>query len=91
MRLIPPTVDQVLVSSVMRSRVPEMEAVFVIGAVEGQFPRVLPEDPILPDGEREAFNGSAAERIGEGSERELLEMPFFDYVAARRVRGGCWW
>ena len=45
--LIPPTVDQVVVSSVMRSRVPEMEAVFVIGAVEGQFPKVPPEDPIL--------------------------------------------
>jgi len=84
--LIPPTVDQVVVSSVMRSRVPEMEAVFVIGAVEGQFPKVLPEDPILSDEQREAFNRAAAEPIGEGSGQELLEMPFFDYVAMTRSR-----
>ena len=50
--LIPPTVDQVLVSSVTRSRVPELDAVFVLGVLEGQMPKVLPEDPILSDAQR---------------------------------------
>jgi ATP-dependent helicase/nuclease subunit B len=84
--LIPPTVDQVLVSSVTRSRVPEMEAVFVLGAVEGSFPKVVEENPILSDAQREAFNHQAADPISEGSDRQLLEMPFFDYVALTRAR-----
>lgn len=84
--LIPPTVDQVLVSSVTRSRVPEMEAVFVLGAVEGSFPKVVEENPILSDAQRQAFNTQAADPISEGSDRQLLEMPFFDYVALTRAR-----
>jgi ATP-dependent helicase/nuclease subunit B len=83
--LIPPTVDQVLISSVTRSRVPELQAVFIIGAVEGQFPRVPEEDAILSDAQREAFNARAVEPIADGSGRQLLEMPFFDYVALTRA------
>ncbi len=45
--LVPPTVDQVLVSSVVRSRVPGLRVGFVMGAVEGQFPKVGEEDAIL--------------------------------------------
>ncbi len=82
--LIPPTVDQVLVSSVTRSRVPELDVVFLVGAVEGQFPKVVEEDPILSDAQREVFN-TTADPIGEGSDRQLLEMPFFDYVALTRA------
>jgi ATP-dependent helicase/nuclease subunit B len=84
--LIPPTVDQVIVSGVTRARIPEMDTVFILGAVEGQFPKVVPEDPILSDAQREAFNACAADPIGEGSDRQLLEMPFFDYVALTRAR-----
>jgi ATP-dependent helicase/nuclease subunit B len=83
--LIPPTVDQVLVSSVTRSRVPELEVVFILGALEGQFPKVVEEDPILSDAQRETFNARAADPIGEGSDRQLLEMPFFDYTAFTRA------
>ena len=84
--LIPPTVDQVIVSGVTRARIPEMDTVLILGAVEGQFPKVVPEDPILSDAQREAFNACAADPIGEGSDRQLLEMPFFDYVALTRAR-----
>jgi ATP-dependent helicase/nuclease subunit B len=83
--LIPPTVDQVLVSSVTRSRVPELKVAFVIGAVEGQFPKVLSEDPILSDLQREVINATSPFPIGEGSDRQLIEMPFFDYAALTRA------
>jgi ATP-dependent helicase/nuclease subunit B len=83
--LIPPTVDQVVVSSVTRSRVPELQVVFLMGAIEGQFPKVVSEDAILSDAQREAFNARAADPIGEGSDRQLLEMPFFDYTALTRA------
>ena len=83
--LIPPTVDQVLVSSVTRSRVPELRAVIILGAVEGKFPKVVEEDPILSDGQRAFFNGQTADPIGAGSDRQLLEMRFFDYSALTRA------
>ena len=82
--LIPPTVDQVLVSSVTRSRVPELEVVFLVGAVEGQFPNVVEEVAILSVTQREVFT-VAAVPIGAGSDRQLLELPFFDYVALTRA------
>ncbi len=63
--LIPPTLDQVLVSSVARSRVPELEVVIVLGALEGQFPKVEEEDVILSDVQRAQFNAQAARiRLG---------------------------
>ena len=83
--LIPPTVDQVLVSSVTRSRVPELRAVMVLGAVEGKFPKVVEEDPILSDVQRAFFNGQTEDPIGVGSDRQLLEMRFFDYSALTRA------
>lgn len=83
--LIPPTVDQVLISSVVRSRVPELKVVLVLGAVEGAFPKVVPEDPILSDAQRELFEAASAEPIGPGTERTLLDMPFFDYTALTRA------
>jgi ATP-dependent helicase/nuclease subunit B len=83
--LIPPTVDQVLVSSVVRSRVPELKVVMVLGAVEGAFPKVVPEDPILSDAQRELFEAAGAVPIGPGTERTLLDMPFFDYTALTRA------
>jgi len=84
--LIPPTVDQVLVSSVQRGRVPEVRAVIVLGAIEGQMPKVVTEDPVLNDTQRETMNESSEFAIGGGADRQLLEMPFFDYVALTRAR-----
>jgi ATP-dependent helicase/nuclease subunit B len=83
--LIPPTVDQVQISSVVRSRVPELKVVLLLGAVEGAFPKVVPEDPILSDAQRELFEAASAEPIGPGTERALLDMPFFDYTALTRA------
>jgi len=83
--LIPPTVDQVLVSSVTRSRVPELRVAFLLGVVEGQFPKVVPEDPILSDLQREIIHASAGDAINGSSDRQLLEMPFFDYMAFTRA------
>lgn len=54
--IIPPTVDQVLVSSVTRSRHPELAVVLILGAVESRFPLVRPEDPLLNDQQRAVFN-----------------------------------
>ena len=83
--LIPPTVDQVIVSTPLRSRTPEITTAIVLGAVEGDFPKVDPEDPILSDAQRTIFNELTADPIVGGSDRKLLEMPFFDYVTLTRA------
>ncbi len=83
--LIPPALDQVLVSSAHRSRHPELHTVIMLGCVETCFPQVLPEDPMLDDRQRELFNSTGHAPIGGGSRQNLLEAPFFDYVAFTRA------
>lgn len=83
--LIPPALDQVLVSSVARSRHPELKIVFVLGAVETQMPPVRPEDPMLTDAQRSNFNEKTAMPVEPGSDQQLLESRFFDYVAFTRA------
>ena len=83
--LIPPALDQVLVSSADRSRHPELHTVIILGSVETRFPQVIPEDPMLDDRQRELFNAAGQAPIGSGSRQNLLEAPFLDYVAFTRA------
>ena len=55
--LTPPTVDQVLVGQVGRTRTPEVKAVFVLGMNEGQFPRAGRDESILSHWERRELRG----------------------------------
>ena len=82
--LIPPTLDQVLVSSVTRSRHPELKVAIILGAVESRFPMVRAEDPLLNDHQRAAFNAITLQPVAPGSDRQLLEARFFDYIAFTR-------
>ncbi|MGC8551850.1 MAG: PD-(D/E)XK nuclease family protein [Phycisphaerae bacterium] len=84
--LVPPALDQVLVSSVHRSRHPELHTAIVLGAAETQMPQVVPEDAFLSDVQRGAFNAVApGGEINPGSRQSLLEAPFFDYIALTRA------
>jgi ATP-dependent helicase/nuclease subunit B len=49
---IPPTLDQVLVGSIERSRHPNLKAVFLLGATQRQFPVPVSSDSILTDDDR---------------------------------------
>jgi len=51
---IPPALDQVLVGSIERSRHPDLKAVFLIGATQGQFPTAVPTSGILTDDDRQS-------------------------------------
>jgi len=83
--LIPPTLDEVLVSSVARSRHPELRVALILGALETQFPLVGAEDPLLNDAQRSAFNAAAEHPIGAGSQDDLLASKLLDYVAFTRA------
>lgn len=53
--LIPPSLDQVLVGSVNRSKNHAVKALFVLGANDGSFPSANVKEGILSDNDREAL------------------------------------
>jgi len=62
-----------------------LRVVFVLGLVEGEFPRRAVEDVFLRDREREALNRATAVRLRE-ARRELDDERFLFYVACTRAR-----
>ncbi|MBE3575713.1 MAG: PD-(D/E)XK nuclease family protein [Firmicutes bacterium] len=83
--LIPPSLDQVTISCVDRSRQPEVRAAFVLGLNDREFPSVPPEDPMFPDAERQELRQFQFE-LGPGSEGRLAREHYYVYVALTRAR-----
>jgi ATP-dependent helicase/nuclease subunit B len=80
---IPPTLDQVLVGSIERSRHPDLKAVFLIGATQRQFPVPLVSDSILTDDDRIAAE-SADFQLAPASSQMLTERQYLAYIAFTR-------
>jgi ATP-dependent helicase/nuclease subunit B len=80
---IPPTLDQVLVGSIERSRHPDLKAVFLIGATQRQFPVPLSSDSILTDDDRIAAE-SADFQLAPASSQTLTERQYLAYIAFTR-------
>jgi len=81
---IPPTLDQVLVGSIERSRHPDLKAVFLIGATQKQFPVPVSSDSILSDEDRKAAE-SAEFSLAATVERTLTERQYLAYIAFTRT------
>jgi ATP-dependent helicase/nuclease subunit B len=82
--LTPPTVDQVLVGVVDRTRVPAVKACAVLGLAEGQFPRVSLEESIYTDADRRALGRNEID-LDPDSSRRLLDEQFLGYLALSRA------
>jgi len=82
--LIPPTLDQVLIGQVDRTRTPEVKAAFVVGMSDGEFPRFHQEDPIFGDQERRRLNSDGRE-LGPDSKSKFDEERAFAYIALTRA------
>ncbi|MCC7350833.1 MAG: PD-(D/E)XK nuclease family protein [Phycisphaerales bacterium] len=78
--LTPPTVDQVLVGQMDRTRLSDVQAVLVLGLCEGSFPRRGGEDLILCDEERRSLRHWRLE-IDPDSRRRLLDENLLAYRA----------
>ena len=78
--LTPPTVDQVLVGQIGRTRTPDVRAVFVLGMNEGQFPRAGRDASILSHSERRELRRLHVD-LDPGSDRQLLDEQFLGYIA----------
>ena len=80
---IPPTLDQVLIGSIERSRHPDLKAVFLIGATQKQFPVPLVQECILTDDDRAAAE-SADFVLGSSAGQSLAERQYLAYIAFTR-------
>jgi len=80
---IPPTLDQVLVGSIERSRHPDLKAVFLIGATQRQFPVPISSNSILTDADRLAAE-SADFQLAATSSQGLTERQYLAYIAFTR-------
>lgn len=87
--LVPPSLDQVLVGSLERSRQPDVKAVFVLGVNDGVIPLRPAEDGILDEAERERLQAAGVE-LAPGATQRLLAEQFLLYQAFTRPSERLW-
>ncbi|MCG8408838.1 MAG: PD-(D/E)XK nuclease family protein [Phycisphaerales bacterium] len=87
--LIPSTLDQLLVSSIERSRHPPVKAMFVLGFADGHFPARVSNETIFGDQER-AFLESRAANLGRTRTQQLLDERLLAYIAVTRPSEFLW-
>lgn len=87
--LVPPALDQVLVSSLERSRNPNVRAAFVIGVNDGVLPARQRDDGLLSDREREWLASHGVE-LAPGIRQRYLEEQFLVYIGLTRSSEFLW-
>jgi ATP-dependent helicase/nuclease subunit B len=80
---IPPSLDQVLIGSIERSRHPDLKAVFLIGATQRQFPVPVSFESILTEDDRNAAE-SADFPLAATASQKLAERQYLAYIAFTR-------
>jgi len=80
---IPPSLDQVLVGSIERSRHPNLRAVFLLGATQKQFPIPLPSTGVLTDADRDMAE-AAGFHLAPTTTQTLAERQYLAYIAFTR-------
>ncbi|MBE1443294.1 helicase-exonuclease AddAB subunit AddB [Paenibacillus sp. OAS669] len=78
--LVPPSLDQVLIGSMDRTRTGNVKHVFVLGVNEGVIPSKMKEDSVLSEPEREKLTDLGLP-MAEGSRRKLLDEQFLIYCS----------
>jgi ATP-dependent helicase/nuclease subunit B len=83
--LTPPTVDQVLVGQVDRTRTPPgLKVAFVMGLNAGEFPRAARDPTVLSEAERRELRRRRVDLEGDGR-RDLLDERLLGYFAFTRA------
>lgn len=77
--LVPPSLDQVLIGSIDRTRSAQVKASFVLGVSDGVLPKAINEDGVLSENERETLLASGLP-LAESSRRKLLDEQFLIYT-----------
>jgi ATP-dependent helicase/nuclease subunit B len=80
---VPPSLDEVTVGSIERSRHPDLKAVFLIGTTQKQFPAPLNYERIITDADLQACTAAGVELEGT-SEQTLAGRRYLSYIAFTR-------
>lgn len=78
MGLIPPSLDQVLVSDVQRVRTHEVKLLYIVGVNDGIFPAVEKDEGILSDADRDRLKKIGIE-IAESTKAKTFEEQYLVY------------
>lgn len=87
--LVPPSLDQVLVGSMDRTRIGTVRCCFVLGANDGVIPLVQTESSVLSEPERDMLSESGLE-LAPGSRRKLLDEQFLIYSSLTLSKERLW-
>ncbi|MDB5052256.1 MAG: ATP-dependent helicase [Bacilli bacterium] len=77
--LVPPSLDQVLIGSIDRTRSAQVKHAFVLGVNDGVMPQRMNEDSIISENERELLLATGL-HLADGSRRKLLDEQFLIYT-----------
>ncbi|SEB40960.1 helicase-exonuclease AddAB subunit AddB [Paenibacillus sp. GP183] len=78
--LVPPSMDQVLIGSMDRTRSSGIKYAYLLGVNDGVIPAQMQENGVLTEGERELLQQSGLP-MAHGSERKLLDEAFIIYTS----------
>jgi ATP-dependent helicase/nuclease subunit B len=84
--VIPPSLDQVLIGAVDRSRSPELELVILAGLHEGGFPAPPAPGVLLTDNERAELERRQV-TLGPSPRQRIGHERYLGYIASTRARG----
>ena len=83
--IIPPSMDQVLVGAVDRSRTPEVKLALVLGLNEGVFPALPQVGSLLTETDRHELENRDVV-LGAGRRRHIGRERYLGYIACTRAR-----
>ena len=86
---VPPSLDQVIVGTIDRSRISGKDYVFLLGVNEGVWPMKPAPDGMISEEERELLAESGI-RLAETSKRRLLDDWFYIYLAFTNASRQLW-
>ncbi len=80
---IPPTLDQVLIGSIERSRHPNLKVVFLAGATQRQFPTPVTQTSLLTDRQRKRLQSQGV-ALAPNMAQSMLQRQYLAYIALTR-------
>ncbi len=83
--VIPPSLDQVLIGTVDRSRNPDLQFVLLLGVNESVFPATPAPDNLLTEADREVLAGHRA-ALGLNQRQQIGRERYYGYIACTRAR-----
>ena len=83
-KLIPPTLDQVLIGAIERSRHPDVKAIFLLGATQKQFPVPLSQENLLTEQDYQLATGGEME-LANPYQVQLCHRQYLSYIALTRA------